>query len=478
MAAPAAPTVPLERAVWRWGLALLALALAVGLALAFALMAVAQAYVWVLPAAIVAGGVVWALSRVPMGQLCGVLAFYAAAASQTEGIQVEEVVFAAYYLGFLAHWFAVHVWLRRERVVRSALDAVFVLLPLWATASLAMTALYGGPFGGALSDWINFSMLLFFFPVREAVERYRIGPWVVVSLALFIGAVAVVRNVFILQSAFSNAEYAWEIARGRAPMNELLMLVPALGCLTFAMRARRLTPWVLYAAGFGFFTLGVILTQWRSAYLDIAAGIGLLLLLGSWRERGRLALLLLLGAAAGGLLAYLLFRDLFTLLFLGILDRILSIGTATETDISLLNRFIEWERVWALIRANPIVGYGLGTEFGFYDAIFRGTWVKSFIHNGFLLLWFKLGLVGLGAIAYAWGRGTWEAFRAARMRALPFDERTLGLACGVVLLSLIPSTLVSTTFTTSDAQLVFTLLIGVAAGLAPRLRRPARQPDE
>jgi O-antigen ligase len=471
MSAPAAPITPTEDAVWRWGRALLALALAFALALALALLGLAPELAPFLPVAILAGVVLWVLSRVPMGQLCGVLAFYAAAASYEEGIQPEEVVFAAYYLGFLAHWFTVRLWVRRERVVRSALDAVFLLLPLYATASITMTALFGGPFGGALSDWINFSMLLFYFPVREACERYPAGPWVVAGLALLLGGVVVVRNALFLQSAFADAEYAWEIARGRATMNEMLMLVPALGCLTFAVRARRLWRQVAFAAGFAFFTVGVILTQWRSAYLDIALGIGLLMLLGSWRERGRLAALLLVGTAVGGFLAYLLFRDLFMLMLLGVVDRILSIGTATEMDISLLNRFIEWEVAWGLIKANPIVGYGIGTEFGFYDAIFSATWVKSFIHNGFLLLWFKLGLVGLVAVLWMWSRGAWIAFRESRSEALPFSERTLALACGVVLVSLIPSTLVSTTFTTSDSQVTFMLLIGVAVGLTGRGRR-------
>src|SRR5690606_30401769 len=148
---------------------------------------------------------------------------------------------------------------------------------------------------------------------------------------------------------------------------------------------------VAFAAGFAFFTVGVILTQWRSAYLDIALGIGLLMLLGSWRERGRLAVLLLVGTAVGGFLAYLLFRDLFMLMLLGGVDRILSIGAATAMAICLLNRYTEWEVAWGLIKAIPIVGYGIGTEFGVYDALFGATWVKSFIHNAFLHLWFKLG---------------------------------------------------------------------------------------
>lgn len=476
MASPTVLIAPSEDAVWRWGRALLALALAAALGLALGLAALAPEWAPLLPAAILAGVVLWALSRVPLGQLCGVLAFFAVAAAQREGIQAEEVFFAAYYLGYLAHWFAVRL-ARRERLVRSAVDAAFLLLPVYVTAALGLTALYGGSFSGALSDWINFSMLLFYFPIREACERHRHGPWVIAGIVLFLGTVAVVRNTILLQSAFSDAEYAWEIARGRVAMNELLMLVPALGCLTFAARARR--PWlqVLFAVGFAFFTVGVLLTQWRSAYLDLALGVALLFVVGSWKERGRLTVVLLVSAAVGGLLAYVLFRDLLMLLVLGIADRLLSIGTATEVDISLLNRFIEWERVWALIRVNPILGYGPGTEYRVYDAIVHGTAVKSFVHNGFLLVWYKLGLVGLGAVVLLWVGGAWTGFRRARAAGLPPAERTLALAAGVVLVALVPSTLVSNTFGTADAQVTFMLLIGTAVGLALRGRGLREDPS-
>lgn len=473
MAGTALPIETAEATVERWGRGLLAAAFAGGLAVVFAVAALAPDLAPWLPAGLLAGLLLWGLSRFPLGQLCGVLVFYAAAASQKEGIQAEEVGFAVYYLGFLAHWFAVRVLVRRERVVRSAMDALFVLLPAYAVASLGLSLLFGGTAAGAISDGVNFSMLLFYFPFREAVERHPAGPWVLVALALFLGSVAVVRNALFLQSAFSDAEYAWEIARGRATMNELLMLVPALGCVTFAARARALRPQALFAVGFAFFTVGVLLTQWRAAYLSIAAGLGLLFLLSSWKDRGRLATFLVVSLTVGGLIAFAFFGDLVSLLFLGIFDRVLSIGTATETDVSLLNRFSEWETVWALIRANPILGYGIGTEFGFFDAIFRFTWVKSYVHNGFLLLWYKLGVFGLGGMLYVWGRGARLGFRAARSAGLTPDERTLGLACGVVLFALVPSTLVSTTFSASDAQVTFALLVGVASGLAGRRRAGA-----
>ena len=50
-------------------------------------------------------------------------------------------------------------------------------------------------------------------------------------------------------------------------------------------------------------------------------------------------------------------------------------------------------------RVPPILGWGYGTEFQKYDVLFRRTSsFTSYIHNGYLAIWFKNGIVGLIAI--------------------------------------------------------------------------------
>jgi O-antigen ligase len=277
-----------------------------------------------------------------------------------------------------------------------------------------------------------------------------------------------VQIVLLLQSAFADAEQAWQIARGRVAMNEMLLLIPALWTAAFAARAERLNHWLLFAAAFAIFAVGVLLTQWRAYYIDLALGLGLLMLALRGRERGRLVGFIALGLLGVALVGVLLFSDLVAPVALGLADRILSIGTATQTDISLLNRLLETAQVWELIKANPIVGYGLGVEFGFYDAISRSTWVKTYVHNGYLMLWYKFGVLGLVAILLVWFRSIGAALRTAREAARPAFERTVALFAGISLISILPSHAVSATFVTGDTVLMFAVLTGLAAGLEAR----------
>jgi O-antigen ligase len=167
----------------------------------------------------------------------------------------------------------------------------------------------------------------------------------------------------------------------------------------------------------------------------------------------------------------------------GLLDRALSIGTATSGDISLLNRFLETRAAWELIKVNPVVGYGMGTEFGFFDAISGSTWVKSYVHNGFVMLWYKFGIIGLVAVLTVWGASIAAALRAARMVHRDDSLRVLSLVAGVCLIAIIPSHLSAATFTTGDTTMTFALLCGLANGLYARARgtrdaAPAAVPSE
>ena len=313
-------------------------------------------------------------------------------------------------------------------------------------------------------------MFAFYFPIREVCERHQLGPWVIVGFVLYLGLFSVIRNVALLSAAFGNVEYAWEVARGRVAMNEILMLVP--GPRVPGARVAGAEPpgppppdgWVR----------ALLRRRHHSrsggrTTSDLALGVFLLAITTGPRGFVRVVSLSALSGAVGLALAYLVFGDLVNLLVLGIADRILSIGTATSVDVSLLNRLLETRQVWDLIVQNPVAGYGLGTSFGFYDTIYNATWVKPYAHNGYLTLWYKFGVFGLLAVLAIWGRAIWVAFGSwADRTGGDARGRTLGLAVAVTLVSLLPSHAVSATFSTADTTFTFALLVGTAMGLHRR----------
>src|SRR5690606_27464777 len=83
-------------------------------------------------------------------------------------------------------------------------------------------------------------------------------------------------------------------------------------------------------------------------------------------------------------------------------ERLATLGSAATNDISLYNRFRESGVVLDLIAKNPIVGHGAGVGYLFFEIGRSGTDTDSFVHNGFLGVWYKWGIWGLIALVYFW----------------------------------------------------------------------------
>ncbi|RMF52228.1 MAG: hypothetical protein D6746_16925 [Bacteroidetes bacterium] len=442
--------------------------LAFGLLLVLYLTWSAPDLVVFLPIVLLGGVGAWYLFRHPLLNLCVVLGGFAIVADFEEGLQLSEVLYGLYLITFLAHWFVTRGYLYRERIFVDRVDRALALFLCWMTGSLFLTLLFQHALGIAFREWSTFILLALYFPVKEACIRYRRGPQAILGVLLFLGVFVALRNLLNFQEIVVSATYAWQIARGRVTTNEVLLLLPALAALVLLLHTNRRLGRAILLGAFLLFFASLILTQSRAYWLDFALGTILLFFLVRRAERLRLISLSLAGLAGTIVVGLLLFGDLIWLMAYGLADRLLSLLTATQEDISLINRFYESRAAWHLILQNPVLGYGLGARYRVFDLISDTTFFKPFIHNSFLLIWFKFGLVGLVALLYTWGGCLWMGLRASIRTALTSRDRIYALIATVGLGSLLPSTYTSLQFYMSDTALAFALLAGWAAGLYHR----------
>lgn len=469
--APSALFDSAEGRIWRWGIT--ALASAVVLLGGFVILLAITLPAWgglLVPLCLVLALALYVGAKQnwhPALPTLTILAWYAPLSGHNTGLQVSEILFAFAYVLFLAGWFGSRIFVYRERIIRTPTDAGLAALLIFVTISPLIGLANGASFSDLQADLVNISFMSLYFPLREVGSRYPRGLEMLAALILIYGVVSVLRVVITLSAAFESAEHAWQIARGRVTMGELFMYQAALLCLALASLQRKWRYQLAWVIGFGVFTIGLLLTQWRSYYVALALGIGVLWIVLRGKERLRLLGFVILGSVVAAGFAYLTFGDTVILMGYGLLDRALSLGTATSDDISLLNRGLESRRVVELILHSPIVGYGPGVSFGFFDAIFERTWIKPYAHNAYLSMIFKYGLIVtlpflLFWVAHAIGslKRAWEGDA----------DRAYNCFVAAALLPLFASHLVSAAFNTGDSVIAYTLLFGFGGALAGRSR--------
>ncbi|HET7903581.1 MAG TPA: O-antigen ligase family protein [Candidatus Eisenbacteria bacterium] len=195
--------------------------------------------------------------------------------------------------------------------------------------------------------------------------------------------------------------------------------VAAVGLWTAALLAPSGRTRILCLAAMAPMLAHLLFSFTRGYWLGFVAGIAAATLL-SWRNLGRfaprerarrlLAVPVLIGVAVATLA--------FSALYFGPGDLVGAIGgrvgSSFSTELSpetLSNvvRLEEYDRAIGAALESPILGRGLGFMFVTRDLLTRSLQDQWFVHNYYLLLWLKLGVIGLAAFAAL----VWSFSRAA-----------------------------------------------------------------
>ena len=459
----------------RIGTSVLSLCLIFGLSIVFWVVWTAPDLTPFLPLVLVGAVGLVILFQYPLMNLCLVLSSFVLIAGFEEGFQVTEILYGLYYLGFLGHWYFTRIVLYREAVFRRPEERTLVIFLVLVSLSFPLTILFDGSFSGFVSEWLSISFLGLYFPIREAIERNRQGLVAVLGAILLVGMFVLIRNVLNFQDVISSAEYAYEVARGRAVTNESLLIVPAIMCLVFMIFKTRWIPGLAFFALFLAFFAGVLLTQSRGYWLAFLMASLVILLIVPIRQKLILTISSIVTIVGIVVIGMAVFGDVILLLVYGVAERFLSIMTASTSDISLVNRFTEAMGVWEYVRLNPILGYGMGVEYRVHDIIYDVTVVKTFIHNGYIALWYKFGIWGTSMMFFFLGSVLRRAFLVFRSKDLESIVRLGGLVVVASFAAFLISALTSNPVYINDAMFIISVLAGIGGGCwSLKLIRDAR----
>lgn len=464
-----APSVPSAEALRRWGEVAAAAAFGGGVLVVGLLMWTAPEFLPLVPLAVVAGGVLSVLFRRPRLNFIIWLAGLPLILSSEEGIQLHEALYGLYFFAYLAHWYGRRLLLYRSQLVWGAEDvAAALLLVLGFTLGTGLGLAFGAPLVGLRGDVLSFAMLLLYFPVKDFCVRDRNGPLVVFALVVFAAMVISIDNALLSERAIASAEEVWDVVNVRIVGRELILV--ATGLLLLAVLAVLRKRWLTLTlmALLGIVLGGLILTKARAYWAAFMLGVGVLALLARGASRRRLLARAALGAGVVILAAIVVFGPYLALVAAGFIDRFFQLSGSH--DISMEGRYVEAAAALQHIRLNPILGHGLGTVFSYFSIILLHTAWKSYIHIGYIAVWFKFGLWGLALYGVLWLRSLALTFRASGARTLSPIERALALGITATLTCIALPAFTVNLFFEDDTLATFAILTALGSALYYRSR--------
>ena len=406
----------------------------------------------------------------PTLHLSAVLAGFVAMVGFGEGISLTEAAYGLYYLGYLVCWL-LHWRLARNRPLTGRFeDRGLLLFLVLITLSIPLSILQKADPGLILGEWLSYSLLLFYWPVRERInEDPRALKWILHAL-LLVGLFVMARNLLEYRSDIANAEYAWQVAKSRAATNESLLMVSSFVALSYSVRAAKWVPRLGYLGLFLGLYGALILTQSRAYWVASVIGLGFMLLFLPPRERKRMLISGVVSVVVFTSLSIILLGDLISLVAMGFYYRLRSLATATSADPSLVNRFLESKGAIEWIKHNPVVGHGMGVPYRFYNITYQYSEVKSFIHNGYVALLFKFGLWGFGLMLSTLGVMIWRGWQVLRSPAADEDLRVASVVVVGSFSALAVTAITANPFFQNDLMFLYAVLLGVAGGCYNRFK--------
>ena len=399
--------------------------------------------------------------------LCNIILLHIFILKQSEAITFVEVFFGLYFLVVISGWFFKKIFLKGERILVDNIDYYLFIFLLICVSSIIPAIL----FNVSLLKWFReliplLTYVLFFLVVDLVKEKKQFK--IIALCFLLLSLYVAVHNLILYKKSVSSAIQFWQVVASRVTYNEPLFFTIITVAVCILIFSKSLRTKLLMGGIISFFSIALIVTFSRGYWIATLLSVLVVFFIISIRMKlkiiGYSAALVLIGL----LIIIFFFGNLGTFIINAIEERFETLGEI-RTDISFLNRLVESKAVLSFIKLNPIIGYGLGKTYIFRPLIPREmpTW---YVHNGYLYLVFKVGMIGLFFIMAFFLRVIYNGYLVYRGEKDSFYKAlTLGIIS--LFIAMIPLSVSSPQFHAKDSALI----IAFGAGIIEAIKRRKEQ---
>jgi len=329
-------------------------------------------------------------------------------------------------------------------------------LPFFA----GFSALQGNLFQDAFADMRPFFYYISFFAVLLYAREWK-DLEMIFWVMIVCGTVGAIPEIIgsLSHSSFdtlAGRKLSFVRISGAHEVNYPLQLVSSLSMLPFVRSwGKRLLILVSILVS----TAALYLSYTRGSWLAVLVGGGVtLFVLLRYGSFPKVYLVRIIRAIL------VLFAAAILLIVVGMFDAQTLLTRATMTssrsiDISSLQRVTEWQLAIKIFLSHPVFGGGLGYIYRFY-AVGVGELKQMFLHNSYLYVLSKMGIVGFSIFAFLYSMIVWKITLILKKLRSP-DEIGLLTAFASMIFVLLVKSLTTWFLNTLTTSLFLGVIIGV-----------------
>lgn len=307
------------------------------------------------------------------------------------GIDLGELAFLSAYALFILPTTGI-VLLKGDIPRHTTLDA-FMVLFIFLIPYGAVIGLLNSASPEVVFNDIRFFMFLLAYPAFMLFMKHASFRSSILIALLLVAFTVLIENFYNYQEIILNATMEWEAQKARSTTSEFILMTAAVFFFALGSTVQSFWKRLICVLPVIAFIAGLIITQSRGFWVACLLSFLVVFLISSSFEKVRVLLVSLITFMTVGLMLAVFSQEYLTVI--GGLGERLASFSSLGLDISLIERARETKTIVEMIGVNPIAGYGLGVEYDRWFLVPKHIESTSYIHNGYLNLWFKFGIVGL-----------------------------------------------------------------------------------
>jgi len=315
------------------------------------------------------------------------------------GLQFTDLLFFIFTALFFGLYLLPTI-ITGQAIIETSIDKWYILFVIFIIFGFFNGLLYSHSRFHTISDMTYFIGVALFFPFKKHFNSETFQK-VIFSILVLICFFVLIRNFLNYREIIISANVQWQIQKARVTTNEIILLTGAILALTgSAYTPKKIVKLLLFFI-YALFIAGLILTQSRGYWVAFLIILFVIFFTSEKKVRHTVFWGNLLLSIIGFLTIYYFFNNIFDIVMNALAARwntISSLASESQMGASLLERVYEAETILHKLFLNPITGYGMGVEYHRYY-ILTGDYIPmTYIHNGYLAIWFKTGIIGLISI--------------------------------------------------------------------------------
>lgn len=315
-----------------------------------------------------------------------------------EGVSIIEVLIVALNAGGILVWIIWKLLVTEEyhAVFRGWFDFLYILYIVCSIFTVIPSIYHGGTFFTWAQEWYIVLISLWYMPIRYYLKTEK--DWLILLGCMIFSAVWVTVSVVLFyQLLVKSSMYAYQLTGLRH--NHAIGIATIAGCATVLVRSKLRFIWQLILAGsIAACFVGVVASFGRTGMLAAVISLVVVLLLSHWKGTLRVLMYMVLSFAAVSAVVTVKFGSVAPIIGKVLSNRVLSSSKGLK-DPTVIQRLQEKNKVLELIAKSPEFGHGINVEYAYYDSLLRYSWKHTYVHNGYVGMFFKVG-VALGILFY------------------------------------------------------------------------------